>query len=420
MARRATITFFVRIYGAIIAYFVQLYLAWAMGAAQLGIYVFAVTWLSILSFLTPLGFDTSLVRFLAQYVADKDWPRARGVLQVARRIGLWVSLSVAALGVLLTWLIDPQPYTTPLLIALPAIPIVTQINVFEGMARAFHWVALVATPSFALRPTALLLFSFLAFSLGYQDGASVVFAFVLAACLTLAVQFFFSSRLMPKEIEAAEPRIETRTWLQTSVPMMLVASFELMLANTDIVMMGVIRGESATGVYNIAVRTASCLLFVFFAVSAFAAPKIAALFEESDRRPVIDFARKIRLWIFLPTLATAVVLVLVGPYLFAFFGKDFESAYTPMLLLICGILVRALAGPVDNLLAMTGKEREVAMGLFIATIVNFVGNSILIPRYGATGAASSTAISVTLEIVILSTRAGRHLGFIPFLYRERS
>lgn len=393
----------------------------------MGIYAFAWTWATILAFLTPLGFDTSLVRFIPSEVEAKNWDKVRGLLSLAMRYTVRTSLLTVALAAVVIFGFDGKlegPNALPTLIAISLIPVLSLLNLFQGIARSFEWVAQIAGPAYFVRPTLFLGLAFLAIEvLGRPSGLFMVFAAIGACTATLAMQYQRYRQRLPREISAAAPDTdERRTWFRTSLPMVLVASFELMLANTDIVMMGLIRGPAETGVYNLAVRTASCLLFVLFAITALAAPRIAALHARGERGALMQFSRQMRWWTFAPTLAGAVLLFFFGKHFFAFFDKgdaEFAYAYTPTLILTCGILVRSIAGPVDSLLMMTGRERSLAIGLAIATLLNVVGNLVLIPRYGDLGAASATALSVTVEVSLISVLAGMHLNFAPFLLSSK-
>lgn len=424
VALGAVTTFGVRIYGALVQYLTQLYLAISIGAEQVGIYAFAWTCATIVSFLTPLGFDTALVRFIPADLAKREWGRVRGMLLLAHRKTIRSSILGAVLGIAIVLIADSgleSSYSRPTIIAFAMVPVLGLLNLYQGIARGFHWITQVAGPGYLVRPTLVIGFAWIAIAwLERPTGEFVVYAAFAASLLTVGLQRIGYQRGLPREVRDASPIVDERLWLRTALPMMLVASFELMVANTDILMVGLLRTEAETGVYNIAVRTSSCLLFVLFAVTSFAAPKIASLYTQNDRAALLEFAQKARLWILVPTTLGAAALAAGGTALFSLFGPEFESAYAPTLILACGVIVRALAGPADSLLAMTGKERQLAGALGIATVMNLILNVILIPRFGGVGAAVATTISVTAEVVMISILAGRHIGFRPFLLTPTS
>lgn len=418
VARGAAVSLTVRVYGAALAYLTQLYLARAMGAEQLGIYVFAWTWLSLIAFLTPLGFDTSLVRFLSSFVSKGQWAEARGAIKLGYTTTLLASVSAAILGLAFIWLTDEltQPYTRALGIAFATIPLVALVNLQEGIARGFNWIYQVSMPNFVLRPSLFLLLVLGIAALGYPVHSTWTIGVMSVACLvTWIYQYWRYRQSIRPEIVNTRSVKDTRNWMLVSLPMVLVVSFEQLLANTDIVMLGMLDSPAATGIYNIAVRIVGIALFVFFAVSAFAAPRIAELYSHNKIAELIRFSNKVRLAIALPTILGLILLVIIGIPLLNMFGDDFTKAYSAMTLLCIGVAARALAGPVDNLLIMTGQQNKLAGVLGAVALFNLVTNSLLIPAYGLTGAACATTASIVIELIWVSSLAGRHIGFRPWL-----
>lgn len=422
VAKGASFALTVRVYGAALAYLTQLYLARAMGAEQLGIYVFAWTWLSLIAYLAPLGFDISVVRFLASYASKKEWGKARGLIRLGYTSTLLASVSVAILGIVFIWATDDltQPYTRALGIAFATIPLVALVILQEGIARGFNWIYQVSMPNFVLRPTLFLLLVLAIAALGFPVHSTWTIGAMSCACLLTWVYQYWRYRqsISPEIVKAASIK-NTRKWLVVSLPMVFVVSFEQLLANTDIVMLGMLDSPEATGIYNIAVRIVGIALFVFFAVSVFAAPRIAELYSHHKIPELIKFSSNVRLAIALPTLLGLVILVLIGVPLLTMFGSEFTRAYNAMLLLCIGVVARALAGPVDNLLIMTGQQNKLARVLGTVALFNIVANGLLIPSYGMIGAACATTASILIEVIWVSSLAGRHIGFYPWLLKPK-
>ncbi len=418
VAKGASFAFIVRVYGAALAYLIQLYLARSMGAEQLGIFVFAWTWMSIISFLTPLGFDTSLVRFLASYSGKKEWKKARGVINLGYSFTLMTSFVAAMIGISFILFTGDltQPYKNALYIAIASIPVMAMVNLHEGIARGFRWIYQVSMPSFALRPSLFLLLILGVVSIGIPVHSTWVMGAMSSACLlTWGYQYWRYRQILQPEIAHATSHKNTGYWLLTSLPMVLVVSFEQLLANTDIIMLGILESPEATGIYNIAVRIVGITLFVFFAVSAFAGPKIAELYSQNKTAELIQFSNKVRLATALPTLIGLLVLGYIGVPLLNVFGPEFTAAYYPMMVLCIAVVARVIAGPVDNLLIMTGQQNQLAKVLGMVALFNLIANSVLIPIYGTMGAACATTASIVIELAWVSILAGRHIGFRPWL-----
>ncbi|MCX7847292.1 MAG: polysaccharide biosynthesis C-terminal domain-containing protein, partial [bacterium] len=84
--------------------------------------------------------------------------------------------------------------------------------------------------------------------------------------------------------------------------------------------------------------------------------------------------------------------------------------------LCCGQVVNACAGSVALLLTTTGHESEALKGVTLGAVINVIGNAILIPRLGITGAAIGTAVSTVVWNVALAVYVYKRLGINPTIF----
>ena len=73
-------------------------------------------------------------------------------------------------------------------------------------------------------------------------------------------------------------------------------------------------------------------------------------------------------------------------------------------------------GPVGLLLNMTGHERETAKGVAISAVLNMVLNFLLIPRWGITGAAVATTVSMIAWNLLLAWQVNTKLTIQPTIF----
>jgi O-antigen/teichoic acid export membrane protein len=70
------------------------------------------------------------------------------------------------------------------------------------------------------------------------------------------------------------------------------------------------------------------------------------------------------------------------------------EAYTFLVILAIGQLANAFAGPVLNILNMTGYEKSARNTMLVMATANIALNAMLIPPYGPLGAAIATSITM--------------------------
>jgi O-antigen/teichoic acid export membrane protein len=106
----------------------------------------------------------------------------------------------------------------------------------------------------------------------------------------------------------------------------------------------------------------------------------------------------------------AAFLLVVGKPLLLLFGPSFGAGYPLLYILSAGILVRASIGPAETLLTMAGQQGVTAIVYTATFAFNVTLNIVLIPRFGLTGAAMATSLSLVAETIALYTITAVRLG----------
>ncbi|HCX67712.1 MAG TPA: hypothetical protein DHK64_09310, partial [Rhodobiaceae bacterium] len=125
VVRGAAFVMGIRIAGAAIALISQVLLARWMGAFEYGIFAYVWVWVVVLGIVVPLGFGTSVLRFIPEYRAKEKWRRLAGVLKASFGIVAALGVAAAAVGLLLLWALSgyiQDYYLWPLAIALLCVP----------------------------------------------------------------------------------------------------------------------------------------------------------------------------------------------------------------------------------------------------------------------------------------------------------
>lgn len=174
----------------------------------------------------------------------------------------------------------------------------------------------------------------------------------------------------------------------------------------DFFLLSVIRSPAAVGVYSVAVTMAELLGRIPAAASTILLPRVA-----SGAPGGVAFTTRVARIVLLASIAGGLVLAAVGSFLITlFFGDDFSGAYTPLLLLLPGTVALALANVLTSDLAGRGAPAILLYGSLIGLALTVVLDLLLIPAYGASGAALASTISyvvATIFIVVVFSRRHR-------------
>ena len=96
------------------------------------------------------------------------------------------------------------------------------------------------------------------------------------------------------------------------------------------------------------------------------------------------------------------------------FGDAYsEIVPVPLAILAFGHLVSVFFGSVGLLLTMSGFEKETLRGQVVALVVNVAACGLLIPRFGAVGAATGAMLGLIVWNVVLAIRVHQLLRIRP-------
>ena len=252
------------------------------------------------------------------------------------------------------------------------------------------------------------------------DAHSILQANVLAVLAVLAILASHLWARLPAAAKQARPDFsDLRSWLALALPMILISGIGLLLNRTDIIMLGSFMGPAESGVYAIGSRFAELATFGLAAVNTVLAPRISEMYHAGERDRLQGLVAVAVGFSLVFTLCVAAVLGAFGQVLLALFGERFPAAYLPMLILLGGQIINALAGSVGYLMIMTGRQREAAIILFAALVVNVGGNLAFIPQWGLQGAATATGLSIAFLNVALLIRVRKHMDIDPSILALR-
>jgi O-antigen/teichoic acid export membrane protein len=412
--RGVTGTFGLRVFDAGVTVLVTLLLARVLGAAGFGVFSYGIAWAALLGVPAMLGLEQLVVRGIAAAEAQKDAGRTRGMVAWSVRTVAVVSCASAVVGgaaIALTGAIPPGGELA-FWVAMVLVPLTALARVIQAAVRGLEHVVAGFLPELAVMPVvSLALVGLGVVLLGRDfDAVSAVSAHVLAALVGLLSAAWLIRNRIPRHVRRAVPVVDRREWLAAAMPLLFISGAHVINRQTDVVMLGVLDGVAAAGIYAVAARGVQLISFVTYAVNAPLAPRVAALHATNDAaalQRVVTTSARVILGVSVPLGGLFIIL---GPWLLGFFGEEFVAGYPALVILSLGLVAGAAAGPAGVTLLMTGHERGAAVGTGIGAVVNVALNLLLIPQFGLTGAATATATATALTGVIHIWMVRRRLG----------
>jgi O-antigen/teichoic acid export membrane protein len=305
--------------------------------------------------------------------------------------------------------------TVALELAMIIVPVVAIVRLRQAALQGLGHVARGQLPETVVQPGLLLLLLASLFALPDlpRTGPMAVGLYALAACIACAVGMHLLRGALPRELGAATPAYHTRLWLSRAVPFVWILGMNVLIMHMDVVMLGLMDGPDAAGIYRAANQMAALVAFPLTAVNMAFAPVIARLYERGERSELQRRATAAARLIIVMALPVALALALLGKPILTLFGAEFASGSTALAILCGAYLVNAAMGTSGYLLIMTKHEKAAAIAFAVSAGLNLVGNLLLIPPFGIEGAAVATALSIVAVSVAFAWIARRKLGIRP-------
>jgi O-antigen/teichoic acid export membrane protein len=228
-------------------------------------------------------------------------------------------------------------------------------------------------------------------------GLNALAAFV--ALFALAAHF---SHVFRTAMNANVDYSGWRSWFGVSIPMLLLGATQELMNQLEVLFLGIFAGPSQAAQFAVAWRLASLTPFALAALAAIGAPLVASAYyrgAQAELQHVSRFVARIGLSF---AVVVAVGLLVGGNWLLGLFGPGFSDAYPVVVVLLAGGIVNAFTGIVGYLTILTGRERPALVILVGALLLSITLNFLLIPRFGAFGAAcASSAVTCSWNLSML-------------------
>jgi len=418
VVRGGMTAFILYMVGVGLTYCSQLAIARIVGADTYGIYAYVLAWISVLAYLSALGFDVALLRFLPAYETSRAWALLRGVIQYAEQRATLVGTVVVVVGVSVIMLraeaLSPALRET-FLIGFMVVPVLALLWIRCSVARAFGGVVSSVAPDRIVRDGILLALVLVA-TLGMRwnvDAPFVMMATLVGSILALGTATTVANRLKPAMLADVSPAYAASTWRITALPLVVMGVTEVLMNRTGVLLLGWIGDTKSSGVYSLAFNIAFVVTLPRTAINTLFAPTVSTLFTQKNQKMLQVLITKSSLWTLCAAAFIGVSLFIFAEPLLAWFGKEYVVGVPTLRILLIGHVIAAGAGSQIQVMTMTGNERGAAALLIAGALGNIVIGAVLIDLFGLVGAAIASAMTLVMLNLAMALFIWRHLYLLP-------
>jgi O-antigen/teichoic acid export membrane protein len=205
-----------------------------------------------------------------------------------------------------------------------------------------------------------------------------------------------------------------------TVPLLASDLLYIVMNTSDVILLGHYRSAEAVGSLRVILPAAQVNMIVMGSFTLLFTPVAARLFARGDLKGISHLYWQTAAWIAVLSFPVfALTFSLSQPLTVALFGERYESSSTYLTLLALAYYFNVALGFNGLTLKVFGKVRFVVLISIAAALTNLALNVVLIPLYGALGAAIATSSTLIVHNILKQWGLRRGTG-ISLFQRENA
>lgn len=376
-----------QIAGRLIRAGVIIYAARILGAAEYGIFSYALGLAGFFTIFADIGVSSIMTREIAKKPSETSGYFATS---------FWIK-NVLLLGTILA-IVFVAPYFSKIDDATSLIPFVALLVIFDNFRefinaffRAKEKMELEALVNISMNIAITVIgFVILYFT---QTAKAITIAYVGSAGFGLLVAAVMTRNELLGTVRNFNEKF-VKPILKSAWPMAILSLLGIFMFNLDIVMLGWFRSAEEIGQYSAAQRIVYILFMLPAIISNSIFPSLSKSAGENDKSKVSRIMEKsVSLSLFLAIPITVGGIVLGGPIMDLIYGSEYFAGALVFQILILTVLINFPSSMALNLIMVYDRQRKMANYVIVTSAINFVLNLVLIPKFGIAGAAIATLVA---------------------------
>ena len=200
--------------------------------------------------------------------------------------------------------------------------------------------------------------------------------------------------------------------LKTGFPIGISILLLTILLRVDTIILSLIAGNEEVGIYGAAFRIFESTMFLSWAFQSAIFPWFSRSHQESREKVARGYEVGLSVILSLLTPIGVACVLLAGPIVHVLYGPEFDASITPLRLMGTVVIAYGINTLTGSILAANDRPRLMHGILLVTVVQNIVMNVVLIPPYGATGAALTAAVSGLLLGGLSIRQAAKAFGRI--------
>jgi len=401
---------------ACLSFLVGIQLARGLGIEAYGLYGSVMAIVSLGAAVASGGWQLLATRNVASSLAHDDAAAARRLLLWSIKTVLPLSILVAVVVGIATWgLLDTGWRIS--VAGMILLGLVAFLALTAAFVRGVGKIVLGMALDNVVRPAiyAILLASLVLLAVPLTVNLAMTLAAVAAVC-TIAIGGRSLLNLLQEPIQPGSDQ-ETAVWRHSALKLSITAVLRMVEATVPLILIGAWTTLSDAGAFRVAATVATLAAMAASMIRVIVPAMLSNLHAHGDERRMRRLVAAAAIVMTLPTLLLVGLFYAVGePLISMLFGADFVTAWLPAMILMGAAAVAAMGGVSLAMLQLFHSEHTVNIAFGISIAVMAVSAILMIPAFGATGAAVSFTAGTLARTVYISHACYRKTSIDPTIF----
>lgn len=207
-------------------------------------------------------------------------------------------------------------------------------------------------------------------------------------------------------------------WKTHFIPIITLFSMilsQVIFNNTDITMLGIMKNDYEVGIYSTALKISNIVASLVQSLMVVVLPRLSYFFAKKDYVEINKLLKKLLIFNIGIGLPCVIGIEMLAPDIILLVGGSEYMTATPVLrILILSFMFSLVGGSFlgNAVLIPSGREKYYMLVCWITAVCNVILNYLLIPCFGANGAAIATAFNGLIILLLLSLNVDKNIKIL--------
>src|SRR3989344_1442830 len=226
----------------------------------------------------------------------------------------------------------------------------------------------------------------------------------IAYALGSAIGFLSIAIIIRKELRALLAKVDTKIFkiiIKTTWPFVLITLIGVIMGNIDIYMLGIWKNAGEIGLYSSVQRIQQFIMILPSTIAMAVFPLMSRLVNVNKKqfRVILEKTLSVIMLAGIPISLGGILLA--EQLILKVFGQGYVDAIPIFRVLMLMLLISFPLVLLSNAIFAHNKQRSLAPAYSLGILANILFNLLLIPKFGAVGAAVATLVSTgTITVFI--------------------